>query len=407
MAKEHKKTTTVLRIMLGKPIGMKEKTLHKILDRVGHGCDVARNCMVRDWEIRRRNDGWVPEQAIDKSKKPKFTKHGDPWPKKVLGPEKDPGPSTLMYRVARDVVPYVNSNLVAQCSQAVASDLCDRMPWDSDARSVYVFQAILAYEQQPPTYRRRQIPVPNNNVKITWDSQCVIDVPMLSKKDDSGLPRRAKIALRVSRMGNGKKQMIRDVIDGKLKLSDSTLNFKKNRWYLHAVIKHEPSETTNLDEKVSVTLTPNRGDMSHPFAAKFEDYTWQCGFGLQLQAEYRRLEARRRGIRHQSRYGTGRGRGKARFYGILRPMSKRHVNVQDAFCCTLVDDLVKRMIEQRAGTLVYRKPSRYVRDHVWFADRDVPFDWTVLESRLSHRCLREGIKLVVEDLKNEEWKKGA
>ncbi len=402
-ANKQAKITVVLRLMLDRPRNLSADKLAKLLDRVGYACDRCRNATMRAWELDARQNDWQAPVQCNKAGEP-IIRNGRPLVKNQPGPLKrgDVTLSTWLYHRGREATPNLNSAIASAVSQEVMADLKTKVAYDSDGEADYAWQAILQYERQPPTYRSRIIPVANKTVKLSWDSECVIDFPLFSQQDDSGYPRRLEVALKVGQLTRGQKRWIHWIISKKAKLSDSQLVRKNGKWYLHAVILHDANES-RLDATREAVLTATYDKTKpRPFALALPGGpTIGMGFGVPLLRVTERINARRSAIRYASRNGVGSGRGKKRFYSILRPMNQKIDQYKDAMACDMANKLAQVCQRNDIGKVIYREPSRFMRRKTWFELQGVTLNWERVLTRLKSRCLREGIQLVVEQYKKE------
>jgi len=408
------KRTIVLKIKLGRPKEVRLKTMLAMLARIGAECDRARNKMIRAWELDKLDGHWQPEQR-ENAKGPMTYRDGSPILKKACGPNKgDVTHSTWLYHQGRASARQVSSNLVSMCAQQVIQYLQGKRPYDG--KPGWVWQAILDFEQQPPTYRSRAIPVPNNSSSFTYgDDQCWLTVPLLSKADTSGLPKRLSIALRTSRLKYGQMEWLRRADEGLAKLSDSELVYRKEQWYWYCVIMTDPDKLRFDPERVlTLRSSLNRssdihdteiGRLRSPFVVTLPDgRSFGIGYGLPLKMECERLAIRRKVIQRSSRNHISAGRGKQRFFAKSLPITRRTRQLKDHFCKELAHRLMMICEEHNCGTMLYREPSRFLRKFAWFERQGVSLDWTNLLVRLKSTCLKDGIAMKTEMLKYEEWK---
>ena len=86
----------------------------------------------------------------------------------------------------------------------------------------------------------------------------------------------------------------------------------------------------------------------------------------------------------------------------MKPTSRVVTNCQRAFTWGVIDEVVRFCKKYNCGTVVFREPTLGSRDHLWLGRREVPYDWTGLETNLRHKCRQLGIDISVERIGMKE-----
>lgn len=386
---------TIIRLPFQGLVQGDSKPLWRALDECGYKCDVARNAMVRRWlRWREDNPDWLPDPKLDKSGEPRRKKNGDIIRANMPAPKLDDVTLiTWLYRYGRTIVPDVSSNVVSQLSKEVVQYLKGKAIWCPGATAFFRHEAIVRYEQSVPTWRTREIPVLNNYMRIGWDDDCWVDVCLWAKGHQ---PNRYIVRCKTAKMPRGYKHMLHQAIAGELKISDSSIVKRKRRFTeLHLVVR-VPDKSCDLDTSRILRLECASPDDGRPFRMTWPDGTALIGFGIPVVAEHERINLRRRAIRASQRLGFSRGgHGRRRVYRGLITESRRYQGIQSAFARVLADTVYKACRDHNCGRVEYLEPPVIDRENQWFAQRDTPMDWQLVQSRLTNKLTRRGVLLAI------------
>ena len=412
-----KKGVGALVIKLGRPEGMTTRRFHALLHDIANKCAIARNAGVTHWLMwRRANPDW---------------KKGDPYvapaplikvtprkPKDPTKPRKPPtdGPLGPRLFISREISRVMNASVVGVspsviscCAQGWQDAFTNKTSYKDKERGYkgrWVWESILLNENSLPNYKNSEIiPVPKQQAKLFYTSdECKIRLPLLSKK--SGWRIISPIVrLEVKGMSCGQRRILRNIADGTLARCDSQLTFARGEWYLNLTYKM-PTVGSGLPKDRVLTVEPCGGDDPRPFRLYWtneddgEKRTWDVGAGRPLEAEYQRIQAKRRAIKGRPYKGKGCFVQSKR----TRPMSDRVTNLCARFRKQTVSDIIKIAIRERCGTIIYREPTIPVRDYTWFAEHDVPMNWEPFTNQLIHRTIFvKGIDCEVVRIGKPEW----
>ena len=402
-------TVAILQIKLGASMLMPSRTFYRLLSQTAKDCNIARNAMLRHWQRwREDNPDWAPEQRRNRDGSLKARKDGTPVLEnacisQVVGNE--------LYSRGTGTVPNVAATIISSLSQAVQGTLRAKVPWNFECESQYRWQAIMAYEISAPTYRAMSIPVPNNSsvlcyegetsrdlsagvdatVRTCGQSSCVMRFPLLSRR--SGWAQNAPIVrLDVRKMSRGHRKLLRGIATREIKLADSELVLKKDKWFL-MLCYHLPEVESTLDVARTPVLYPSAPGERRPFVLILPSgHRFYLGDGVPFAAEHKRLLIRRKVMRSRYKDGCGAGHGQSGFYRRLRPYSRAFRDLEDRITKQLVSDIVKTCERNDCGSLLYREPTMPLRTLGWFGDRGIPFDWTSFAGRLQFKLAQRGVK---------------
>mgnify|MGYP001254059800 CR=1 FL=1 len=413
-----KKLRAVMKLKLGAVRGMSRRKLSAQLLRVARDVNRSKNAMQLYWLQRRQaHPEWAPEQSRDKKGQLKFDENGKPemepqHASQQLGKE--------MYREGRRISPHINTSVLSLAHKALLGRLADRVPYDHDGDADYVWEAILAFERSMACYRSRTVPVPNNSATLLYcgqsakklspgvlkrtrdfaGSSAVVRFPLWSRL--SGYKTLDVVArIHCRDLGNGNRRLLRKVISGELKFCDSSLVYKDGEWFFH--LSYEvPIVDHHLDqERVATVYLGASGKLMIDFAGERCE---QLGHYAMLESEYRRLVIRRKSQRYRSRYGSGRGHGKGRFYLRLRPYAHRWSDMQGHFRNQMLSRLISQCRFHNCGTVRYREPGLGLRNLSWFAKTGVPICWTTLLNTMTFMCRKNSIVFETARMHTAEWK---
>lgn len=395
--------TAVLELKLGSCLSMRDKSFRAAMLTKARECNLIRNAVLRYWlRWREDNPDWEPQQRRTRDGSPKVNAKGKPvlehaaFSQDVL---------KEMYGYARDIAPNVAAKVAAQCWSEVQSDLKDRVPYHHEGESRYVWQALISHERNAASYQSKVIPVPNQDTTVTYDeSQCTLSFPLFSKHAGYSSTK-VTVRLRVSSLPRGKREIVRAIAEGRAKLSDSTLVQKRGAWFFmlcHAVRKEKHDATPDT---TAVLTCSHDMDSHQPWRLAFDGgSTWKIGDGAVLAASHETVEGRRQSLRYRYKFGNGAGHGRKRFYDKLRPNQRSYRDVQDMFIKMAVSDIVKGCLRFKQETLLYREPTKPLREKTWFGVKSIPMNWVKFLSHLKHKCEQKGVVLTVERMPMSEWK---
>lgn len=377
-------------------LNMPTKSAFAALAAVGEQLNRARCCYARN--------GWVVVEVAAKGadkKRPAVPKRR---------------PQFSPYGIARDQCREIHSKLVASAVRDVSRALTTRLPYDAPEKKHglrYVWEAIEQMRRNPPSFRAIEIPVPNQDAKLCYSGdgdakltadcgdRCVIDVPIWSKEAGRKVTR-----MRLELDPKRAPKVLRAIAKGEQKMADSSIALNgKGKWVLRLVADLPKAEP--LDKEKSAELLPSMPDARHgrPFTLKMPGYQLGVGNGRFWVAERIRLEARRKNLRQNSR-DHQHGHGKKAFFAKLRPYSRKGLVLQDRFRKQAVGFIVERLTRDGVGILVYREPSKPLRDKCWFGDAGLPVNWTEFANYLKHKCEMAGIEFKVAKITLKEARDG-
>lgn len=418
----------LLEIPLGSSRSGPTKRLAADMHEVALQLDRCRNFMVRAWlRWREDNPDWQPEPMKDKDGKPKRTKKGHPvFAKTSLAPLRVLHDGTVageddsvtfgvyLYTLARNAFPSLASCLVSAAAQEVLSNLMTKANANIQGH-LHRWQTILANDGQIPTFMARTIPVPHlvagfcyggrltggsksEELKRHGQSSAVVLLPLWSQQAGRDVTSPI-VTLNIGRLHPGNRTVLKRIASGEWAFSDSDLVFKNDRWQLQLTYR-QPGEALQLDKARIAVLWPQFPEKNQPFYVESatDGRHWLVGNGALLAAEFGRLDARRKRIRDRFKVSLSgvKGHGRQRFEARLKPWARCTHNYQRHFAHQLANEVVRFCKRENCGTVVYREPTLGIREHLWLAARDVPFDWTGLEGVLSHTLRYYGIEYTVE-----------
>lgn len=370
-----------IKIKFGKCLTGRNKTFHRDLREAARQANKCRIAAFMGWEDRAR-------KALPKDKK------------EVLALAKE------TYKDARSGGRNLAAGPASVCAQEVIDWLTSNVPYNHEGDARWRWQAVLDYEINRPTWRSLEIPVRAGDVRkrFVWtDDRCTLAFPLFST--DSGRANRSPtVRLEVGKFSRGTRRLLREIADGKRKLRDSSIQERDGKWYF--VMAYDvPTVVHAWDDSVTLTLLPSPPDATRPFVCILPDgRKWWLGDGLPLEREYQRVVARRKAIQYRYRNGQGAGHGRERFYQATRPDSRAWTDMQRLFSWNLIADLVRLCERHGAGSLLYREPTMPVRQHCWFSQRGMPFDWSGLNGKLTHASKKHGFGLAVSRIGMKEYR---
>ena len=414
--------------------------------------DRARNAIARAW-LRWREDhpDWKPPPMLDEHGKPKLTKRSEPMlisPMHPLRVARDGSPGefehsedpakarkvwkrkgdgaigigfeTYLYHAGCAASPHIAAIVISSVCQEVLSNLKTNVQRHNHGHK-YRWQAILAHDEQMPTFKNRTIPVPNNaacfiyaglsaggrkdKVAAFWgQSSAVLCFPLYSS--DIGRSVNSPIVtLNVGVLSSGNRQLLKRVAAREWRWSDSRLICKKGKWQVQFTYQR-PAESLGLNAARVAVLWPQFAQAQRPFLIESEiaGKKWFCGNGRWLATEFERLDARRLRIRGRYKVAlTGvKGHGHARFEARLKPWARKTHDCQRHFSWQLIAEIVRFCKANDCGKVIYREPTLGIREYLWFGKNNIPYDWTTLATDLAHKLRFFGIELLIERANGQE-----
>jgi hypothetical protein len=452
-------TAGVLEMKLGFCLTAPTKRAIADLHEVARLCNVARNGILRHWERwREDHPDWVPQQRRDRKGEAKVARKmtvEKPWRikqvKDLLAKSQatenekgevfyngkmigkfddapvleDPACSQdleneLYYRGCQ-LAPSVGCSIMAQLRSEVLDRLKTKMPYNHPGVAKVRWEGILKYECARDCYRSISIPAPNSITVVGYEGLISRDISSgvsarLLKLCQSNAIVRLQLFSRESGRTNldhvfwiearqlprGKKAILRKVVSGEWKHSDSKVVYKRDGWYYQLTYK-QPQKSLNLTKDNVATIVMNPANATNPLSIRFKRkdgrvITWQLGDANVLLAEYKRLEVRRLAL--QTRYRTAssgrKGHGRQRAYRSQKPITRKLNDLQEVFTNYIVASVIKFCTRHDCGTVIYREPSLFLRDFSWFAKKGhITYNWTSLANKLKHKTWINGIDLDV------------
>lgn len=413
--------TGIIEIKIGSCLSMPTKTMNKVLEELAYRSNIARNAMIRAWQRwREDNPGYTPAQARKRDGSPKFTAAGKP----VMEADycsQDAWNS--FYHVGRQAAGYkIAKSIISPCWNEVQKELETRMPYNHTGKAKYKWEAILLNEVQAPSFRSEMIHVANNSASFSYcgdststvkygfggcgKSSCILQFTVFGR-EYSSRNKSVVCRLKVKQLPRGKRALLRRIASRDLKFKDSKIVQKNGKWYFQLAYD-VPVTNHGLDDQRQAVLYACGPDAKQPFRLEMPNgYSYYVGDGLPLLREYERLTIRRKERSYRYKHGAGAGHGRGRFFAKVRPYERAHKNMCDRFTKLLVSDIIKLCVRNNCGTLIYREPSIPLRDQLWFAKNDIPFNWTDLCGRLTFKAgcnVIEMPKPTTTRMRSEEYK---
>lgn len=362
-------------------MNMPTRRSQKMLREVADGCRVSRNAMACYLEAWHRENPDAKKVA----------------PKEI---------AKQMYYYGRAASPNINSTLISACRKQVIKDFKAHVAYNHPARKRYRYkwQAIRGFELSRQCFTKDDVPVLTQDARIVLNgmgtgkcsgelldrgkSSCILWAPLFSRVagfEQKGII--ARLGLRTLDAGHGgdkeegRRKVVERICRGEWEMCQSRLVFRDDKWFLRLSYKR-PAINHWLNVDNVATVVPGIGkDSKWPFWIIFPDgSTLGLGFGKPYKAEWERLSIRRKSIRRRHRDGLGKGHGKGGFYKHIKPYERAGRDMQDRFVKTAMAFLVKQLIANDCGSLMYREPTMPAREHTWFAKNSLPMNWTEFES---------------------------
>lgn len=418
----------ILPVKFGRPRGMTSRRLRLLLEQSRTNCCKARNAIVTHWFLWwRANPTWTPGGKYDAPKR-KIKRKKSPSAKAPKDPPYAPREfiSRELYDAARQAAPTLNTSVVSSCVQDVIDKLRSKKPYTLSGDMAFFWQAVLSSAVSLPTWQGGRIPLPRSVSKLTYDDhECTLRVPLLSKA--SGYRVLSPVVeLAAGDLKAGNRRILRRLASGDLRLADSQIVEIKGKWYAQ-LCYDVPVNAVDLSLDRVLVVSPGLPEARRPFACswtvvgddgKEHVARWELGDGIPYFKEYERVQARRFAIKKRYSDGCGSGHGRKRWFKAMKPMSRVVIDMEARFTKQLVADIVKLAIREQCGTVLFREPSMPVRDMCWFAEHDVPFNWSQFATlqrdrktgklkptgRLAFSCEKAGLNLEIKRIRMAEWR---
>lgn len=444
-----KKCMGVLKLKLGRCRSAHTHRMLKDLDTLALQCIMARNGAIERWmQWQWQHPDYQPE-PITKRDGTLLTRRGvammknRPLPPRLVLPGLgEKSGEMLLYYAAGDAAPLLARKIVSCCSRQAWDNLTTNTPWNHVGEAHYRWQAVRLHEVAIPSFTQVNIPLPNQDTWVYYDGHCsagskeaaalcerlhgskdaspsdsVLRFPLWSKEsgravkdcivnlESRQLERRE--GRQVARpLPAGQKDVLRKIATGAWKLSDSMLVKKDGQWYAHLVYE-QPQLKLGLPRDRVATLETLRAGAYHPFSIQVDQTLWKLGRVKMFQAEHERVTIRRSILKDRykdSAASAVKGHGRKRFYARMLPRTRKLAHHTREFVNKLVDEAVKFCVKYQCGTVLYREPSMKLREKTWFAENELPFDWTQFLSKIREKLHRFDISLMVEVESIQEWK---
>ena len=403
----------ILEIKLGRPYEMPERRLHELLARRRLECCIARNAAVTHWLVwRRTHPDWEPGGPYDSPPR-KIKRAAKPQAKPASGPPKDPpfAPreflSRELYSVAAAAAPALNTSVISSCVQEVNARLRAKTPYDHDGMARWVWQAILASEVSLPTWRGGRIPAPRSVTVLHYDADsCSLRFALSSKRSGYRVLS-PEVRLHAGDLTAGNRRLLQRIAAGEVRMADSQIVERKGKWYFQ--LCYEMPKASECDSERVLTLMPGKPEAEYPFRLLWTDRDgklrdWTAGKAKPLIAEYRRVQARRRAMRFRYRDGAGSGHGRQRWAKGIKPLERAVRDMCGRWQKQFISDMLKVALKEGCGMVLYREPTKPLREKEFFARSDMPFDWTAFIGRLKFKCESKGLRFESERIGLAEWR---
>lgn len=405
-------------IKLGRPYNMPASHLDKRLHQTAHLCSVARNAAATNWLLwRRAHPDWQPNDPYNAP--PTKIKTSPRRPKDPTKPPINPedrkdspiAPRLYLSRelnhAVRDAAPSLSSNIASCCVQHVIKALKRKTSYVKKERGFkgrWFWESILLNEDSLPNYRNSEfINAPKSSTKLIYsDDGCYVQFSLFSKECRERVLAPI-VRLHVKDLSNGHRRILKQLTNGTMPLCDSQITFFRGDWYINLSYKL-PTSAIALPKDRVLTVEPCGPNDPRPFRLYWTNEdgdarTWDVGAGRPLTMEYRRIQAIRRAVRSKGYMGHGQQKQHSR----TSHMSDRVILLCDRFRKQTVADIIRLAISERCGSILYHEPTMPVRENTWFADQDVPMDWTKFESHLANKSINTGLEYHTERIGMAEW----
>jgi hypothetical protein len=320
-----------------------------------------------------------------------------------------------LYHQGTRVSQRVSPSLISLAAEEVLSNLKTDVQRHGNGHK-FRWQAVLAYDEQLPCFRARNILVPTQRAVFCyagnstgkgpkedaafWGKSSAVLLFNLFSKDTGRKVLNPIVTLNVGALSPGNRRVLAKVARGEWTFSNSRLVFKKGRWIFQMTYRR-PDQDLGLDKSRVATLLPQFPNEQNPFLLRSMDvnsrtgkfFFWRCGHGQWLEASQRHYDARAKRLRSDYRTGSSgrKGHGVKREELRHRGFAPRMRGLQRAFTWRLIADVVRFCMKNDCGSVVYYEPSLPMREHLWLGDRGVAFDFTGFATDLKFKLKQFGI----------------
>lgn len=332
--------------------------------------------------------------------------------------------------------PQLSSSSVSACCRDVMQMLSRRMAWDQDklfrfedgsTKLLKQWQGIMLGRCQRSTWNTLRIPImagKNRVSKLKREEKSgsyLLDFPLWSKA--AGRKETRGLAVLLCREHSGL-PMIRRVVADPMLFRDSELLQKRVKggkliWLLQltyatpsvaerdSAIVGELGITAPNNDRYPFEMFIQAGQQNGQQNGHAKPSPWGVGTGgkyVAYKEEYHWRKKKVLGLRYSDSARDARdGHGRGVVYEKLRPQVRAARDARMSFVRQLLSDVLKWCERNKAGKLIYREPSRPLRDGSWFAKNGVPFPWSVFGPRLIAKLETAGIRVEVRTERLAEY----
>lgn len=401
-SKNDKGHVTVLKLKL-----VADKDVFDKLEDVATLCRKARCHAVEDWLLRKR--GLIPESE----KQAKTTTNKD-------GSERPLGEATKIYHAVGSRYPRLfGTQTAVSIGREIAKNLNSKVDWREQVDQSSLSEEekegkpkllrrkdmILENNMRPPFTTALNIPVPTSQTTIEFTDELKVTVKSPAKPY-----KKIEFKLSLRKLPPRIKKIMRAISEGAHKQPDSYLTFKKDTWFLYLPVtfptKVNRGKRMNLYPLLSCDEVSRQGK-DRPFRVDFRNTenkksSWYVGDGRYYRSTMTRCIGLRKeiGWNYRNRR-NGSGHGRKKYDDSVRRLRNKQRNHREEFRRKTIVGILDQCIRHGTGTLIYHKPTLYVRDHSWFATEGLEWDWTSFENDLKNAAYRRGIDFAVESYKKE------
>ena len=318
--------------------------------------------------------------------------------------------TTELYHVGRLLAPRLSPSSLSLASNTIlGAHVNKRTPWNHRGKARRAWQAILAGEAVRPCFREKAIGVANKTTTLLYEANKATLTFALWSNQSGRKVLSPTWRIETRQLPRGLRKIVRQVATKQWKLCDSELVWHAPRsrrgrgyWAFHMCYERPPYKEKH-DAKRIATLKLLGGEGERPFEVAGPDcFPWKVSDTRALLVTYRHLEAVR--LARRSKYrdaGSGsKGHGRGRIEETIAPVSRAAKALMERYSKACVAEIVRYCIRHDCGTLVFDSPRTKQKAAGWFAQREIPFDWTQFCSRLKYRAWLRGIRVVKDGEKN-------
>ena len=109
-------------------------------------------------------------------------------------------------------------------------------------------------------------------------------------------------------------------------------------------------------------------------------------------------------MRFRYRDGAGSGHGRQRWAKGIKPLERAVRDMCGRWQKQFISDMLKVALKEGCGMVLYREPTKPLREKEFFARSDTPFDWTAFIGRLKFKCESKGLRFESERIGLAEWR---